>query len=197
MEDGNASQGQRHQQARRHDSHPSLRARAITTRERMRQSPAWKRMVALLSSLSLLAGHQRPREAAARFAAQRVAEALAPLEQPASDAAEIAQIEAHIQYALAKPHPLEQPRQLLSQDTQAACAWLARHRDSANALRQERFNAIQRCALDLECWNAEFQRGAPRHIRESALPLANIALIDAIIYACDLPDEQLPNGQLF
>ena len=85
---------------RRADSDLSLRGRAVRTRALMRQSLAWRRAVAVISSLSLLYGYERPQQAAVRFAVQTVADALAPLDRPASEAADLVQIQQHIDEAL-------------------------------------------------------------------------------------------------
>ena len=181
-----------HGTARRADNDMSTRSNVKRVRALMRESPAWKRAVAIISSISILYGYERPQHAAARFASQSVAHALQSLANPASDDADITQIECHIEQALSEPHPLDEMHEQLQPDTQRACEWIANNRDCIQRAREQRFAQLKDAFASLESWNQEFLRSAPNHIRNSALPLANIAAIDAISAACGLPDLNLP-----
>ena len=80
----------------------------------------------------------------------------------------------------ARPHPLEQLQQQLQADTRLACAWVAENRVRIAELRAHRLAQLRECLEPLEVWNEQFQSQAPRHIRESAVPMANMIEVSRV-----------------
>jgi hypothetical protein len=159
---------------------------------RMKTSPRYKRVVTMLTTITLATCFARPlSKARGRWNEQSSAsfpsepEAMTPVARAAAVMEQIA-------LAQAMPHPLSVFDNSLPDDTKRAIAWLVESKDSAEAERKERFKLLRSASQDLSGWSSQLLALAPPFLKawtSGAQP--HVALIAAIAEAIGWPDPNL------